>query len=105
MSIARSAAMVAIVDPFLPTVRLLTHQSAPSAILTESPTPGVAGNESAHVPPEVSAIILSPLIAVYVVVFTFHCDRSPLYPEKPLMPDVPLNPEKPLMPDVPLKPE
>jgi hypothetical protein len=52
------------VDPFLPTVKFVVDQSAPSAITTLCPVDGVAGKVIVNVPPEVSAINLSPLTAV-----------------------------------------
>ena len=60
----RFSAAPSIVDPFLPTVRLTEDQLAPSAITTLCPVDGVDGRVSVKVPPEVSAINLSPLTAV-----------------------------------------
>ena len=53
------------VDPFLPTVRLLVAKSSPSVICTYAPVDGVAGRLIVNVPLPVSAIKRSPLDAVY----------------------------------------
>jgi hypothetical protein len=58
------SAIPSIVLPFLPTVRFTTSQFPASAIMTKSPAAGVAGRLIVKVPPEVSARILSPEIAV-----------------------------------------
>jgi hypothetical protein len=59
-----SSAIPSIVLPFLPTVRLIDSQFPASAIMTKSPAEGVAGRLIVNVPPDVSARILSPEIAV-----------------------------------------
>jgi len=64
MSKRKSSAIPSIVEPFLAIVKLIAYQSAPSATIILFPVEGVAGRVIANVPPEVSAIILSPVTAV-----------------------------------------